>query len=98
MRQQSADLLRLGLLATAIAAVAFEEDPRDVMVGLALHFDAARRLGLDPVVTFEDAASRIADPRMRALLRDFGHRDDITPAAFGWRVVETPDGPDYAPT
>jgi hypothetical protein len=31
------------------------------------------------------------------LLRVFGARQDVTPEAFGWHLVQTPNGPDFAP-
>ncbi len=89
-------VLRAGLLASAIYAAASGEDPRDTMIGLALHYDVAERLGVDPAAVFCDVAAQIAEAHIGGLLRDFGDRDDITLPAFGWRYVETPNGPDYA--
>jgi hypothetical protein len=98
LREQSADLLSAGLLSAAVAAVALEEDPRDLMVGFVLHFDAAQRLGLEPAVVFDAVAARVASPAISSLLSDFGRRDDITLGSFGWRLVEADDGPGYVHT
>ena len=72
-------------------------DVRDLMVVLAPYHDTARRLDVAPGEIFETAASggptSIAD-----LVRAFGHRDDIQPDKFGFRVVDTPDGPEYFST
>jgi hypothetical protein len=69
-------------------------DWRDLLVSLAPIYDCARRLGVDPVVLFDDAAqgrpAEIAD-----LVREFARRDDITPAAFHFTVDDTPDGLAY---
>lgn len=68
------------------------------MVGLALHFYVAQALGVAPAALFDDVAHRIPAGAVAALLREFGSRDDVTLAAFGWQVVQTPDGPDFEPT
>jgi hypothetical protein len=34
---------------------------------------------------------------MARLLTEFGSRRDIDLASFGWKRVETPDGPDFVP-
>ena len=69
-------------------------DWRDDMVGFALYHYAARQLGLDPIELFDEAA-RYAIPELAALMNKFGRRSDITLNAFGWRRVETPDGPTF---
>jgi len=58
-------------------------DYRDILLGFAPFFDAARRLGLDTVDVFDTAAERTpAD--VAELLRTFGRRSDVTLGAFGW--------------
>jgi hypothetical protein len=69
-------------------------DDRDVMLALAPYHDCARRLGLDSTAFFEQVANA-GPPRFRDLVRGFGRRHDVTPAAFGYRLVETSDGPSY---
>lgn len=97
LRRRSAALLRDALLATAICQIIRNDDPRDVMVGLAVGYFAAQQLGLVPAELFDDVASRLSDGRVPNLLREFGARTDVTLKAFGWLLVETPDGPDFAP-
>jgi hypothetical protein len=81
-------------MAAAIAASA-DVDDRDVMVRLALHFHCAERLGLPPATLFGEAAGRIANAETAGLLRRFGSRGDVTLGAFGWKLVDTPTGPDF---
>jgi hypothetical protein len=69
-------------------------DNRDLLVALAPYYDCAGRLGLDPATMFDQVAEA-GPPELTAAVRDFGRRDDVTLAAFGWTVVETPDGPRY---
>ena len=97
LRQGAPELLRQGLLGTAIYALT-RDDHRDVMISLALHFDGAERLGVLPSKLFEDVAGRIADAQVAELLRVFGTRGDVTLESFGWQLVETPSGPDFLPT
>ena len=58
-------------------------DYRDVLLGFAPFFDAARRLGFEPVDVFDAAASSVPDD-VAGLLRTFGRRADVTLGAFGW--------------
>ena len=52
------------------------------------------RLGLDPTKFFEEVAD--AGPKsLQEAVASFGHRDDITPNAFGFAVVEDAEGPRY---
>jgi hypothetical protein len=67
------------------------------MVGLALHFDCAQRLGSSPDALFSEVGQHIADPHVSDLLRRFGSRDDIALESFGWMLVDTPSGPDFEP-
>lgn len=97
LRRGSAALLRDALLATAICRVIRDSDPRDVMVGLAVDYFVAQQLGIVPAELFDDVASSLPDGWVPDLLREFGARTDITLEAFGWLLVETPDGPDFAP-
>ena len=79
------------------SADANRKDPRDVMVGLALHFDFARRLGGSPPVIFNEVADRFAECPIADLLQEFGARTDVTLEAFGWRLIEGDAGPDVVP-
>lgn len=98
LRTNSPARLHDALLATAICQSRRESDPRDVMVGMALHHHVARQMGLDPAAVFEQVAGCLSDGPIRELLRTFGDRNDVTLTAFGWRQVDTADGPDFVPT
>ncbi len=69
-------------------------DPRDEMLDLAALVDCARRLGADPSAVLGPIAE--AGPAWLAdLFATFVRRRDVTLPAFGWSVVDTPDGPAY---
>jgi hypothetical protein len=85
------------LLATGIAEVRHEGDPRDLMIGLALHYVVAQQLGQSPPALFNDVAARLPDGSVAELFREFGARKDITLKAFGWQLVQTANGPDLSP-
>jgi hypothetical protein len=87
---------------------AFESDYRDLLMVLAPAHDCAQRLGLDPVVFFDELAEQVAEAvpdyevstnsgrqPIAAVIRPFARRSDITPKAFNFEVVESPDGPEY---
>jgi hypothetical protein len=88
-------LLRAGILQMLGADRArWSADTRDLLVALVPYYDCARRLGIDPAELFGQVA-KAGPPELLEAVRDFGRRDDVTLAAFGWTVVETPDGPRY---
>jgi len=95
LRNRSPGTLLVGLIGAANLPA--DEDPRDLMVGLAPFADAARRLGLDVSDLFERAAAG-SGGRHAELIREFGRRSDVTLDAFGWRIVELPEGPAYRST
>jgi hypothetical protein len=97
LRAGSAAQLREALLATALCQLGRASDPRDLMAGLAVHHFVARQLGLVASEVFDDIAARLPDGPLHDLLREFGGRQDITLSAFGWQLVETPEGPDFLP-
>lgn len=72
-------------------------DPRDTMVRLAPYVYVARVLGLEPARLFAEVADRLPAGDVATLLRGFGARTDVTLRSFGWRTVDTPDGPDFVP-
>jgi len=95
----SAELLARSLseyLVKAAATDAVAVDWRDVLVALAPYHDCAQRLGLDPVALL-DAASADAPDDLKALVRKFGRRSDVTLDAFGWTLTTSSDGPCYEP-
>lgn len=96
-RTRSPEILRSALLATGIAEVRDEGDPRDLMIGLALHHVVAQQLGQSPAAVFGQVAARLPDGSVAELFREFGARQDISLKAFGWQPVQTADGPDLAP-
>jgi hypothetical protein len=95
-REHSPDRLRSGLVATAIAIPA-NEDERDLLVGLALHHHVARHLGVSVVAVF-DAAAPFAEPEVGGKFTRFARRQDVTLTAFGWQERPTPHGPSFVPT
>lgn len=97
LREGSIDLLRQALLGTALSACLQPDDPRDVMVGLAVPWVVAQELGTAPAGVFTEIADRLTDARVASLFRDFGTRGDITLGAFWWEVVTTAEGPDFRP-
>ena len=94
LRERSAARLRSGLLAEALTGT-IAIDPRDFMIGAALYHHCAARLGVDPAALFDAVAAACAEPFDAEVVRDFGRRADVTPAAFGWREVATASGPDF---
>ncbi len=98
LRKSSAALLHDALMAAALGRLGRQGDPRDVMVSLALQHVVAQKLGLVPPDLFNEIAARLPDGPMPDLLRVFGARQDVTLEAFGWQLVQTPEGPDFIPT
>jgi hypothetical protein len=92
LQTRSGELLR-GELHRAVAAYDGRDD-RDLMVSLAPLHDCARRIGLDAVALFDEAAAS-ATPEVAVLLQHFARRADITPEAFGFALVGTADGRTY---
>ncbi|WP_146605816.1 hypothetical protein [Micromonospora craterilacus] len=97
LRENSTALLRRSLLATGLARCLQHDDDRDVMVGLTLPWVVARQLGASSARVFATVADGFPDGPISRLLKDFGAREDITLAAFGWEAVTTADGPDFRP-
>jgi len=95
LRERDPQRLRGGL-ARVIAEGEDEwtRDWRDMLLALAPYHDCARRLGLDPRQVFDEAADS-SPPALREIVREFGRREDVTPAAFGFYVEETAEGPRY---
>lgn len=69
-------------------------DPRDEMLDLTPYLDCARRLGYDPAIELGPIA-QAGPPWLATTFAQFVRRTDITLAAFGWSVIDTPDGPAY---
>jgi hypothetical protein len=95
LRSRSPEMLRQALTAALWDGEAeWLADSRDLMVVLAPYHDCARRLGADVANMFRDAAGD-GPEGLRQVVIAFGEREDITPAGFGFTVVEGPDGPSY---
>jgi hypothetical protein len=69
-------------------------DPRDEMLSLTPFLDCACRLGHDPAAELSQIGATGA-PWLVETFDAFVRRSDVTLAAFGWSIVETPDGPAY---
>ncbi len=69
-------------------------DDRDTMISLAPFIDCARRLGHDPLLALSPIAGT-GPEWFREVFEAFVRRADVTLAAFGWSIIETPDGPAY---
>jgi hypothetical protein len=96
LRTRSVELLAEALLADALSG-GFESDWRETMCSQSVHYVVARELGLSPVALFDSIADRLPPGDLADQMRQFGRRSDITLAAFGHELVETPDGPDLIP-
>jgi hypothetical protein len=90
VRENSQELLQLGLVAAAIANYVVPQHRR-VEVGLAVYHHAAVKLGLSPSDLFATAATYAGDD-LAAQLTAFGRRGDVTLKRFGWKEVQTADG------
>jgi hypothetical protein len=97
LRQKSARRLEDSLLASALAQLVRQPDPRDLLVGMAVHYIVAEQIGAVPSAVFDDIARRLPDGPLPDLSRQFGARQDVTLEAFGWQLVQTPQGPDFIP-
>ena len=76
------------------ASVHHSWDPRDEMLSLTPFLDCVRRLGYDPAAELGPIAATGA-PWLVETFDAFVRRSDITLAAFGWSIIETPEGPAY---
>lgn len=75
----------------------WRRDERDLLVHLAPYRHAAGLLGMPAGLSFRLAAWR-GPASVRAATVAFGARRDVRLEAFGWALVQTPDGPAYAST
>jgi len=95
LRRGSPDALKAGLLRLLDEGeLQWLQDRRDLLVGMAPYYDCARRLQLDPA-TFFAAVAEEAPLSLADIVRSFGERLDVTPAAFGFRLVMSPGGATY---
>lgn len=90
VRHNDPELLRLGLIGSAIANYTIAPT-RKVDTALAIFYHCARKLDLEPQGLFEDVA-RLAADEMARQLTAFGGRESVLLKQFGWREIKTPDG------
>ena len=93
VRRQAPEQLLSGLVGDVIANHAIP-DRRDVSLGLAVYHHCARKLGLNPIDVFDEAAD-FANRPLANLLMQFGRRTDVNLRNFGWRELMTAEGVRY---
>jgi len=95
LRRGSREVLKSGLLRLLHdGELQWLQDRRDLLVAMAPYHDCARRLELDPAAFFGAVADEAPMP-LADIVRRFGERSDVTPAAFGFRLVMSPEGATY---
>jgi hypothetical protein len=95
LRRCSPDVLKTGLLRLLHdGELQWLQDRRDLLVAMAPYYDCARRLELDPATFFGSVADQ-GPLALADIVRSFGERSDVTPSAFGYRLVMTPAGATY---
>lgn len=92
-RNLDVDILKLGLMATAVSNYEIPES-RSVSVGLAIFYHVARKLEQNPVDLFKDVA-QVANDDMKEALLKFGRDGRISLANFGWKEIKTDEGVIY---
>jgi hypothetical protein len=93
LRTRDTRHLQTGLLARALLRQRVA-DWRDDLVAFAPSYVAAQMLNVPPAILF-DGAAVYAVAELADVMRRFGQRRDVTLEAFGWRLVETQDGPTF---
>jgi hypothetical protein len=91
LRQRDKSVLHDGLLVGVLLEQRVR-DWRDDLVAFAPYYYAARELGQSPADLFDDAAA-FAMSELATIMKTFGRRQDVTLGAFGWRRIETSEGP-----
>ena len=95
LRRGSRDVLRTALLQLLRdGELQWLKDRRDLFVAMAPYHDCARRLELDPAAFFTTVADE-GPLSLAHMVRMFGARTDVTPAAFGFRLVMRTEGATY---
>lgn len=95
VRQTSPDMVVRGLVALVIDGG--RRDIRDCIIGMALLYHSALKLGMDAKSTFDTNASLSRSLPFRQAMREFPNRQpaDRNLAAFYFREVTTPSGFTY---
>ena len=95
LREGSIPRLRQGFRRhVELAAALTSWDSRDEMLSLAVFVDCCRRLGGDPAIALGPIAAE-GPEWFRMTFEGFVRREDVTLGAFGWSIVDTPDGQAY---
>ena len=97
VRKKSTDLIFTGLVALGVDG--WRYDWRDNVLLLALHYDAALKLGIEPNVVFDQAAM-LMDNEVAEGIRSFPRRskEDKSLEAMGYREGNDDDGFRYMRT
>lgn len=93
VRENARDRLLSGLVGAAIANYVVPAR-RNVDVALAVYHHCARKLGVNTVDLFEEAAG-YAGEEIAGHLAAFGRRSDVHLKSYGWRELRTPEGVQY---
>ncbi len=92
-RKESRDWLLSGLVGNAISNTIIPERRR-VEVSLVVFMHVARKLVINPIDLFEEAAV-YATPEYAKTLHAFGRRGNVTLQQFGWVELKTSEGVKY---
>ncbi len=92
MRERSRERLLRGLVGTAVAH--YELDRGSLEAALAVPHHIARKMGVNTVDLFDEAADLVGGEVGEALRR-YGRRSDVGLRKYGWREIKTADGVKY---
>lgn len=97
LRELAPDRVAVG--ATAHLIEGERDDWRENVIVLTLLFDAAKKLGADPIKLFADTASLVAEGEAGNTLRDFKNRkaDVLSIGSMGYTTMMTAQGIRYEP-
>ncbi len=93
VRGENQEKLLSGLVGAAIANYTIP-DKRNLDVSLAVYHHCARKLGVNTVDMFDEAAA-VASAEFAPILAQYGRRSDVTLKKYGWREIKTPEGVKY---
>ncbi len=92
MREASRERLLRGLVGTAVAH--HELDRGSLEAALAVPYHIARKMGVNTVDLYDEAAGFVSGDIGEALQR-YGRRSDVGLRQYGWREIKTPAGVKY---
>ncbi len=97
VRMKSQDLVAFGLLALGIDG--WQTDWRENTLLLCLHFDASKKIGITPEITFGNAA-KLLSPNVATALKEFLQREpqDQSLKSMGYKESADSDGFRYERT